>query len=162
MAAPKLKPAQRLILLKLIAADFSNEVIYHKLSHLNAEGERRKAPNDGESEAEPFPLIGLTALSYYRNKYKEDIEAERTKRRDSALSSGLALKAERVARLIEHADRIETMLYHHDKHGRMWNCREYRQTLEDIALEMGHRRPKPEEGEEQIIKVYIGIDPEKI
>lgn len=162
MAAPKLKSNQRLLLLKLIAADYSNELIFHKLSKLNSDCEPRKLDEDFKPLDDPFPEIGASTLSYYRDKFKDDIERLRAERRDKALTTGLALKSERVARLQAHADHMETILYVADVNGRMWNCREWRQSIEDIALEMGERRPKQQEGEEQVIKVYIGINPDLV
>jgi hypothetical protein len=49
-----------------------------------------------------------------------------------------------------------------DKNGRLWNERAWRQTLADIATEMGERRPREEESGGETIKVIIGIDPDKI
>jgi hypothetical protein len=46
-----------------------------------------------------------------------------------------------------------------DKNGRLWNERAWRQPLDDIAAEMGERRPKEQESGGEVVKVVIGIDP---
>jgi hypothetical protein len=38
----------------------------------------------------------------------------------------------------------------------------YRQTLADIAEEMGERRPKESEQSGEVVKVVIGIDPDRV
>jgi hypothetical protein len=47
-----------------------------------------------------------------------------------------------------------------DKNGRPWNERAWRQTLDDIAAEMGERRPKEQDQSGEVVKVVIGIDSE--
>lgn len=81
-------------------------------------------------------------ISYYRSKWADEIAAARVARREAALSEGLALKAERVRRLVEHADELEAIKWLADKKsGRLWNEKAWRETLDDIAREMGERRP---------------------
>lgn len=146
MAAPKLTKRQKYELLRLVAADYSNKVIFDRLSKI-----------DG------FPSLGDSALSYYRKEYGAEIEQVRKARLDSALNSGLALKAERVARLAAHADELELIKWEPDLNGRQWNERAWRQTLNDIALEMGDRRAGDKDvGGEEIVKILIGIDLDKV
>lgn len=123
----------------------------------------------GEAEAginKFFELAGWgklasSTLSHYRKLYATEIEAAKTDRIDLALASGLALKAERIAALKVHAEQLHAIRWIGDKHGRLWNERAWRQTLNDIAVEMGDRKPKDAPAE-QTVKVYIGLDPEKI
>src|SRR5262249_29984919 len=103
-----------------------------------------------------------SSISYYRAAYREVIDEAQSKRLDKALTEGLALKAERVARLKEHAETLDSLKLIPDKAGRLWVSREWRATLEDIANEMGERRPKEQESGGETIKVIIGIDPEKV
>lgn len=79
-------------------------------------------------------------FSYYRKQYGLEIERLRTERRRSALNSGLALKEERVARLAAHADELEALKWVPDDNGRLWNEKAWRETLDDIAREVGDRR----------------------
>ena len=78
--------------------------------------------------------------TYYRKKYGDQIEALRKERLDSALNTGLALKEERVARLKQHADALEKIKWEPDDKGRLWNEAAWRETLGEIAAEMGHRK----------------------
>ena len=142
MAAPKLTKAQKYELLRLIAADYSNRVIFSRLSKIAG-----------------FPVVGASALSYYRAQYAEEIEQTRKARLASALNRGLALKEERVIRLSEHADELELVKWEPGENGRYWNEKAWRETLDDIAQEMGDRRSREKEsGEEEIIKLIIGVD----
>lgn len=50
------------------------------------------------------------------------------------------MKEERIARLAEHADALEAIKWGPDDKGRMWNEKAWRETLEAIAAEMGHRK----------------------
>lgn len=122
MAAPKLKPEQQDALLIWLTAEYSGAII-------------RKWFKDRDWE----PLDDST-LTYYRRKHAKELEAARTARRDAALTSGLALKAERVQRLVDHADELEAIKWLPDDKGRLWNEKAWRETLDDIAKEMGHRR----------------------
>lgn len=141
----------------MIAADYPNAVIYARLAQLNADCEKL---SEGD---EAYPLVGPSDLSYYRSHYKTDIERVRKERLDKALSSGLALKAERVRRLQEHADELELIKWKPDANGRLWNERAWRQTVEDIAIEMGERRPNKDESQsDEVIKILIGIDVDRV
>ena len=120
---PKLNNDQRDALRQWLAAEYSGPLI-------------RKWFAERE-----WPEVTDGALTYYRNQWSEEIEAARTERRARAITSGLALKEERVKRLVEHADELEAIKWLPDeKTGRLWNEKSWRETLDDIAKEMGHRR----------------------
>lgn len=122
MAAPKLTIEQRDALLTWLAADYSEPLIHKWFL---------------DREWEPLSQAGV---SYYRKKFAAEIEAARKERRDSALSTGLALKEERIKRLVEHADELEAIKWIPDDKGRLWNEKAWRETLDDIAKETGGRR----------------------
>jgi len=85
--------------------------------------------------------------AYYRERWLASIEQARASRTERAFTEGLALRAERVARLKEHAEVLDVLRWVPDKNGRLWNERAYRQTLANIAEEMGERRPEGERTE---------------
>lgn len=122
MAAPKLTTEIQSILLEWLAADYSGPLIKHWFK---------------ERE---WPALSDATLSYYREKWQDKIGEARTERRASAINSGLALKEERVKRLAEHADELDAIKWLPDDKGRLWNEKSWRETLDDIAKEMGHRR----------------------
>lgn len=122
MAANKLTEEQRAQLLTWIAAEYSEGLIFQWFKDRQ------------------WPDITAANLSYYRKRFKAQIEALREGRRSAALTTGLALKAERVERLKHHADALEAIKWEPDKNGRLWNEAAWRETLDDIAKEMGHRR----------------------
>lgn len=65
----------------------------------------------------------------------------RTERRETAAATGLALKEERIARLKEHADKLEAIKWQANrKTGRLHNEKAWRETLDEIAREMGDRK----------------------
>ena len=122
MSAPKLTKAQQGKLLEWLAAEYSSPLI-------------RKWFKDRD-----WPDLSDAAFTYYRNQWSDDIEAARAERRSAAVNSGLALKEERVRRLAEHADELDAIKWLPDEKGRLWNEKAWRETLDDIAKEMGHRR----------------------
>lgn len=143
MAAPKFTNEQRAVVLEWIAADYSIDLIQHWIA------ERReteyKAIGDDDQETivrnpDNWPEVSRQTIYHYRKRYAEQIATLRAERHTAALDSGLALKAERIARLAEHADRLEAIKWIPDKNGRLWNEKAWRETLDDIAREMGHRR----------------------
>lgn len=120
---PKLNNEQREALRGWLAAEYSGPLIRKWF------------------EERVWPDITDQALTYYRNQWAVEIEAARSERRASAINSGLALKEERIKRLAEHADELEAIKWLADeKTGRLWNEKAWRETLDDIAKEMGHRR----------------------
>ena len=86
-----------------------------------------------------IPQPSRAGASYYRTKYRLRIDELHKARRDGAINSGLALKEERVKRLSEHADALEKIKWVSDDKGRLWNEAAWRETLADIAAEMGQR-----------------------
>lgn len=122
MAAPKLTSDQQQALREWFAAEYAGPLIKKWFS---------------ERE---WPELSDAALTYYRKRYAPEIEAARAERRGAALNSGLALKEERVKRLADHADELEAIKWLPDDKGRLWNEKAWRETLDDIAKEMGHRR----------------------
>jgi hypothetical protein len=122
MAKPKLTNEQRETLLTWLAADYDSGLIVKWFS---------------EKE---WPAIGRAALHYYREKYGILIDEIRKLRRDSAINTGLALKEERIARLAQHADILEAIKWEPDERGRLWNEKAWRETLADIAAEVGGRK----------------------
>jgi hypothetical protein len=119
---PKLNEEQRNALLVWLAAEYSGPLIKKWFA---------------ERE---WPEISDAGVSYYRKEWAEEIADARSKRRRSALSQGIALKEERIRRLAEHADELEAIKWLPDEKGRLWNEKAWRETLDDIAKEMGHRR----------------------
>lgn len=122
MAAPKLTIEQRTALLEWFAAEYSGPLI-------------KKWFTERE-----WPSVSDATLSYYRDKWRDEISAAREARRGTAMTTGLALKEERVLRLADHADELEAIKWVPDEKGRLWNEKAWRETLEDIAKETGGRR----------------------
>lgn len=122
MAAPKLDEEQRETLLMWMAAEYDSRLIRKWFS------------------AKEWPSLSRAAFAYYRKRYGHEIEALRAERRGSALNTGLALREERVARLAAHADELEALKWVPDEHGKFNNEKAWRETLADIAAEVGHRK----------------------
>lgn len=139
MAAPKLNIEQQDALRTWLAAEYSGPLI-------------RKWFTERE-----WPPPTDAALSYYRDKWADELNEVRRRRRDKALTSGLALKAERVQRLVEHADELEAIKWTPDDKGRLWNEKAWRETLDDIAKEMGHRRQGVDVAVEQEIRETLDL-----
>ena len=143
MAKPKLSQEQRAALLEWLAADYDWRLI------------REWFKEKG------WPQISRAAATYYRTTYAIDIEQLRAARLESALNSGLALKEERIARLAAHADELEKIKWLPDKNGRLWNEKAWRETLSEIAAEMGHRKVPIELSWEEEAR-RDGIDPAEV
>lgn len=143
MAAPSLTDEQREQLIMLLAASTRERTIqtFWKLAF-------------GKT-------LASSTIAHWRKKAKPLIEERRKERIDKALDSGLALKSERIAALKEHAEQLAAIKFLAAKNGRLWNERAWRETLEDVAIEMGDRKPRDAPGE-QTIKVYMGLDPDKV
>lgn len=122
MAAPKLSKQQRLQLTKWIAADYSFDTITIWFKQRE------------------WPELTPAALTYYRKRDRATIDQLREARHAAALTTGLALKVERIQRLKEHADALDAIKWAAGENGRLWNEKAWRETLDDIAREMGHRR----------------------
>jgi hypothetical protein len=125
MARPKLLKEQRLQLKEWIAADYDTELIELWFIERN------------------WPIITRQDISYYRKRYAEQINILREQRLSLALTTGLALKEERVARLKAEADALEAIKWEANKDGRLWNEKSWRETLEQIADETEDRKGKP-------------------
>src|SRR5262249_37219967 len=143
MAAPSLTEDQRDLLLSLLASGEREGAIqqYWKLCF----GKR----------------LASSTIAHWRKKAKPLIEARRRERIHKALDTGLALKAERIAALKDHAEQLASLKWLPAKTGRLFNEKAWRETLEDIAIEMGDRKPK-DAPQEQTVKVYVGLDPDKV
>lgn len=142
-SGPWMNDDQRAMLLQLLAAGQSESGIHLFFT------------------AAGWGRLAKSSISDYRKKFAAEIEAAKARRVDEALTTGLALKAERIAALKEHATMLEALRFVSDRNGRFWNERAWRQTLEDIALEMGDRKPK-DMPQEQTVKVYVGLDPARV
>ncbi len=117
MAKPKLTRDQRDILLQWAAAEYSYDLIAHWFK---------------ERGWEP---IAHQSYSYYRQRYADEIEAARKQRRSEAMTTGLALKEERVARLQQHADELKAVMWQDTRYEKA-----YREIMEQIAKEVGDRK----------------------
>ena len=126
MAKPKLTNEQREALLTWLAADYESGLIAQWFK---------------ERE---WPEISRATLHYYREKYGILIDEIQKARRESALNTGLALKEERVKRLTQHADALDAIKWQPDERGRLWNEKAWRETLADIAAEVGGRKQSVE------------------
>jgi len=144
MARMKLNSEQRATLLEWIAADYDWRLIR---DWFNERG---------------WPMISRAAVSYYRTSRFEGIEHIRTERYTKALDTGLALKAERVMRLKKHADELEAIKWTPDKNGWLRNERAWRETLADIADEMGHRKQVVEITDWRTEAIREGYDADKL
>jgi hypothetical protein len=123
MAKPKLTNEQKETLLTWLAADYDSRLIMLWFK----EREWCELTRDN--------------LSYYRKVYGIDIEKLRAERRTSALNTGLAIKEERVKRLSDHADALEAIKWIPDiKTGKLHNEKAWRETIDDIAKEVGGRK----------------------
>lgn len=124
--ANKLTSEQRATLLEWLAADYDWRLIKQWF------------------EEREWPQLSRAAITYYRRTRFDGIAKIRAERYSQALDSGLAQKAERVERLKLHADKLEAIKWQPDKNGRLWNEKAWRETLRDIAEEMGERKPSVE------------------
>jgi hypothetical protein len=138
---PKITEEQRVALLTWLAADYSEPLIRKWFEQRGWE-----------------PLAPST-ISYHRDHFAAEIESAREVRRAAAITTGLALKEERVERLKDHADELDAIKWVPDKNGRLWNEAAWRDTLDDIAKEMGHRKTTVDvNGQiETTVKVMRGV-----
>lgn len=106
--------------------------------------------------------LSASTLSHYRQLWAKEIAAAQAARVDEALTTGMALKAERVAALKLHAEQLYAIRWAADRNGRLWNERAWRQTLDDIAAELGERRPQRGTDDGEIVKIYVGVEADKV
>lgn len=145
MAAPKrLTGEQRAALLQWLAAEYDSGLI-------------RKWCKERE-----WPDLSRRGITHYRKRWADQIAAAREQRHSRALTTGLALKEERVGRLKQHADELDAIKWLPDEKGRLWNEKAWRETLEDIAAEMGHRKQTVEHGGsvQLVVKGYSKVSPD--
>ena len=120
------------------------------------------------TDRQDWPRVDKRLIHYYRrsSKWGPEIERLRKERRESAINTGLALKEERIARLCKHADELEAIKWMADERGRLWNEKAWRETLDDIAKEMGHRSTKVDVRfvleEARRIADRLGLDPDAV
>ena len=124
--ANKLNDEQKEVLTQWLAAEYSTGLILDWF------------------EERQWPEITKQDVSYYRKKLKPQIETARKKRHESALNRGLSQREERIARLSAHADALESIKWEPDDKGRLHNEKAWRETLGEIAAEMGHRKQSVE------------------
>lgn len=120
-SGPRLTAEQRDILCGWLAADYGDKIILHWI------------------EEQGWPAISRQAVQYHRTRFRVEIEERRKERHARALTTGLALKEERVERLKENADELDAIKWVPDEKGRLWNEKAWRENLDEIAREMGHR-----------------------
>lgn len=121
MAKNTLTEEQREALLTWLAADYDTALIVKWFEKNN------------------WPKLTRQNISAYRKQYGLEVDKLRKERRDSALNTGLALKEERVKRLVEHADSLDAIKWQPGENGRLYNEKAWRETLDDIASETGGR-----------------------
>lgn len=126
MAARKLNVEQQTVLFEYLVAGYQATLIQARFKDRG------------------WPVIRRQSIQHYRDQCRDEIEAATRMRHESALNSGLALKEERVARLAEYADDMDAIKWVTDEKGRLWNGKEWREALDDIAKELGHRKASPD------------------
>src|SRR6266852_2805191 len=115
MAAPVLTEEQRIQLLEWLAAGHAQPLI------------------DMLFAARGWKPVTNGSLSFYREKHRAEIEARRKEREARAFDAGLAQWEARVQALVG-------LKWTPDDKGKLHNEKAWRETLDDIAREMGHRR----------------------
>lgn len=138
-SGPRLTDDQRAVVRMWIAAGYTYGMIRSRL-------ERRR-----------WPVISQQAVSQFAADLAPIVAQLKAERLATAVTSGLALQEERVARLCEYADEMDEIKWVADEKGRLWNGVEWRKTLDDIAKELGQRRAGvdlnvSESSDEQLIR----------
>lgn len=144
MAKNKLTSEQRSQLLSWLAADYDWKLIRQWF------------------EEREWPALSYATITYYRHSRDMGIDRLREKRRNKALSTGLAVKEERVQRLKEHADKLEAIKWVADKNGKLNNEKAWRETLDEIASELGQRKVQVEVHDWRKEAVEAGLDPDAL
>jgi hypothetical protein len=144
---------QRKQVLTWIAADYDTELI-------------RKWMKDRD-----WPTVTPRTITFYRKKYGPTIQELREQRYSEALTTGLAKKEERVERLKGHVDELHKIMWDPGWHGRLYNEKAWRETIQQIADEM---EPKSNvmdhtgtithkiEFEEAVKKIYGQYNPDTL
>ncbi|MDP9351668.1 MAG: hypothetical protein M3P51_09040 [Chloroflexota bacterium] len=132
MAAQKLSTTDRECLLELLASEYDTATVRHLM---------RQTEHDEDGNP-AGPDITRQAIHTYRKRYSLRISELRAERRDAAIERGVANKAERVARLVQHADALERKKWEPDTKGRLWNEKAWRETLRQIAEEKGELKTR--------------------
>ena len=142
MARPKLTNDQRDQVLAWLAADYSGDLILRLIRQKREATVITKGePDSVVTNPDGWPEITKQDISYYRKKYGTAIADLQAARRTAAMTTGLALKEERIARLTELYEGVLPIAWVPDlKSGRLWNITVLREILDDIAKEVGHRR----------------------
>lgn len=101
------------------------------------------------------------AIHYYRDQHREAIEARAAARMEAAFDAGLAQKEARIRALVKHADTLEELKWQPDDKGKLHNEKAWRETLDDIAKEMGHRKSNVDlTSGGEAVKIYLAWSPE--
>jgi hypothetical protein len=138
MAKPKLTSEQKETLLMWLAADYDSRLIALWF------------------QEREWPELSRATLTYYRNTYGIEIEKVRAERKESALNTGLAVKEERVKRLVDHADALEAIKWIPDpKTGKLHNEKAWRETLADVAAEVGGRKQNVDVNNSGQVKIVV-------
>ncbi len=145
MAKSKLTAEQKLQLVQWLAADFTSDVIRYLANKKGWDLER----------------FSNRVITYYRRKHEQKIIEAREQRHSDAMSTGLALKEERVAQLKEDAAHLEIIKWMPDNHGRLVNEKAWREVLEQIAEEVGDRNPLKDQPISEIIVRFVGKNRER-
>lgn len=122
MAAHALNEEQRQQLVLWLAAGYSGPLIQQCFA------------------ARGWKSVSLQAIHHYRDRYREAIEERSALRLEAAFDAGLAQKEARIKALVQHAETLEELKWVPDEKGKLHNEKAWRETLDDIAKEMGHRR----------------------
>lgn len=105
--------------------------------------------------------ISRQAISQHRQKYAAEIEELRKTRHAEALTTGAALKEERVARLKRYLDELELKKWVTDDKGRAVYADTYLRTFIALRDELDPKRAVVAVGGDNA-KVYIGVDLDKV
>jgi len=122
MAANVLSEEQRLKLVEWLAAGYPEPLIQQFFA------------------ARGWKSISQPGISWHREQHREHIDRCRREREARAYNAGLAQLEERVRQLVKHAEALEEIKWLPDDKGKLHNEKAWRETLDDIAKELGHRR----------------------
>jgi hypothetical protein len=122
MAAPVLTDEQKQKLIEWLAAGYSGPLIQQCFL------------------ARGWKPIAQPSIHYYRDQHRETIDTRSRERLEAAFDAGLAQKEARIKALVQHAETLQELKWTPDEKGKLHNEKAWRETLADIAQEMGHRR----------------------